>query len=222
MDKFSFFKSYYEAAKDLPADVYKESMNALFAYVFEGKEPEGLSPYANMFFTLVKPYADKTVKLSEGGAKGGASHKQASVKPVESLDEASTKPEPTEIRNKNIEDRKENKEDIKEKHPTGVKRKRAPFVKPTLDEVRAYCLERGNSVNAEAWMAHYESNGWKVGNSPMKDWKAAVRTWEHNNYDNRTRAKPENGTQFNNNFHQRDYDMNSLEAQLRKAQRGTA
>ena len=52
------------------------------------------------------------------------------------------------------------------------------FSKPSLDEVRAYCYERGNAVNPEAFIDFYDSNGWKVGNNPMKDWKAAVRTWE--------------------------------------------
>lgn len=52
------------------------------------------------------------------------------------------------------------------------------FVKPSLDEVRAYCRERGNSVDPEAFCDFYESKGWKVGNQPMKDWQAAVRTWE--------------------------------------------
>lgn len=57
---------------------------------------------------------------------------------------------------------------------------KARFAKPTIEEVRAYCRERGNGVDAEAWYAHYEACGWKVGRNPMKDWKAAVRTWERN------------------------------------------
>lgn len=52
------------------------------------------------------------------------------------------------------------------------------FVKPTLDEVRAYCDERRNRVDPQTFLDHYESNGWRVGKNPMKDWKAAVRTWE--------------------------------------------
>ena len=52
------------------------------------------------------------------------------------------------------------------------------FVKPTVEEVEAYCTSRGNTVNAQRFIDHYESNGWKVGKNPMKDWKAAVRTWE--------------------------------------------
>lgn len=57
---------------------------------------------------------------------------------------------------------------------------RATFVKPSVEEVRAYCRERNNVVDPEAFVAHYESNGWRVGRNPMKDWRAAVRTWEKN------------------------------------------
>ena len=52
------------------------------------------------------------------------------------------------------------------------------FSKPSLDDVKAYCQERGNNVDAEKWFNYYSANGWKVGKNPMKDWKAAVRTWE--------------------------------------------
>ena len=52
------------------------------------------------------------------------------------------------------------------------------FTKPTIEEVTAYCLERGRGVDAQKWYDYYSANGWKVGKNPMKDWKAAVRTWE--------------------------------------------
>lgn len=52
------------------------------------------------------------------------------------------------------------------------------FKPPTVDEVRAYCRERANSVDPDQWHDHYTANGWKVGKNPMKDWKASVRTWE--------------------------------------------
>lgn len=61
--------------------------------------------------------------------------------------------------------------------------KRKRFTAPTVEEVSAYCRERGNSVDPQNFVAHYEANGWKVGKNPMKDWKAAVRTWERNSYD---------------------------------------
>jgi predicted phage replisome organizer len=56
------------------------------------------------------------------------------------------------------------------------------FVKPTLSEIEQYCIERKNNVNAEQFFDYYESNGWKVGKNSMKNWQAAVRTWEKNNY----------------------------------------
>ena len=52
------------------------------------------------------------------------------------------------------------------------------FQKPTVEEVKAYCDERQNGINPEHFIDFYESKGWRVGNQPMKDWKASVRTWE--------------------------------------------
>ena len=52
------------------------------------------------------------------------------------------------------------------------------FTPPTLAEVQAYCLERGNNVDAERFIDFYSSKGWMVGKNKMKDWKAAVRNWE--------------------------------------------
>ena len=52
------------------------------------------------------------------------------------------------------------------------------FTPPSLDEVRAYCEERGNNVDPERFIDFYESKGWMIGKNKMKDWKAAVRTWE--------------------------------------------
>lgn len=76
--------------------------------------------------------------------------------------------------------------DIEKEKPKG-KAKR--FTKPTLEEVKAYCLERNNNVDAERFYDYYEANGWKVGKNSMKDWKASVRTWERNGYDSKPKAQ---------------------------------
>lgn len=55
------------------------------------------------------------------------------------------------------------------------------FTPPTLEEVKNYCKERNNNVDAERFIDYYTSNGWKVGKNSMKDWKAAIRTWERSN-----------------------------------------
>lgn len=64
--------------------------------------------------------------------------------------------------------------------PKKERKEKKIFIKPTLQEVSAYCVERGRGVDPEKWMNHYESNGWMVGKNKMQDWKAAVRTWEGN------------------------------------------
>ena len=73
---------------------------------------------------------------------------------------------------------------------TTTKRKR--FEKPTLSQITQYCLERNNNVNVEQFYDYYESNGWKVGKNAMKDWKAAVRTWEKNNYNKPAKSNKQN------------------------------
>lgn len=64
----------------------------------------------------------------------------------------------------------------------------------SIEDVRAYCRERNNRVNVDRWYAHYESNGWKVGRNPMKDWKAAIRKWEA---DDGCGPQPKGGTPSN-------------------------
>lgn len=62
------------------------------------------------------------------------------------------------------------------------KKKQAQTIPPSLEEVTAYCKERGNQVDPAKWFDSYQSKGWYVGKNKMRDWKAAVRTWEHNGY----------------------------------------
>ena len=63
---------------------------------------------------------------------------------------------------------------------TTTKRKR--FEKPSISDIKQYCIDRNTNVIAEHFFDYYESNGWKVGKNSMKDWKAAVRTWERSEY----------------------------------------
>lgn len=78
------------------------------------------------------------------------------------------------------EDEDEEKGETEGKGVTG--RARARFTPPTPEDVREYCREHEYRVDADRFVALYESNGWKVGRNPMKDWRAAVRYWAHNDY----------------------------------------
>lgn len=65
-------------------------------------------------------------------------------------------------------------------------KKSSRFTPPTLDEVEQYCLERANGIDAQTFIDFYESKGWMIGKNKMKDWKAAVRTWERKNKESKT------------------------------------
>lgn len=79
--------------------------------------------------------------------------------------------------------KKEEKNKEVKKVPNGTKESR--FAPPTPDEVNKYCSERNNKIDAERFVDFYSSKGWMVGKNKMKDWKAAVRTWENKEKENR-------------------------------------
>jgi hypothetical protein len=65
-----------------------------------------------------------------------------------------------------------------------LKKTRSPrslFTPPTVVDISEYCTLRNNGINADHFYDHYQAKGWVVGRVKMKDWKAAVRTWEKNN-----------------------------------------
>lgn len=77
-------------------------------------------------------------------------------------------------------------------------KKNRAFKKPTLEQVREYCQERNNTINPEQFIDYYESNGWMVGKNKMKDWKAAVRTWENNRKGGNSNEQSERRTERDN------------------------
>ena len=77
-------------------------------------------------------------------------------------------------------DKEENKDNDKKKNtPNGVSKEKTTtrFIKPTIEEIAAYCQEKGYYVDAEYFFNYYEGNGWKVGRNAMKNWKATLATW---------------------------------------------
>lgn len=77
------------------------------------------------------------------------------------------------------------KREAADKPPRAVR-----FTPPTVDEVKVYCQERGSSVDPEKFVDFYSANGWKQGrNKPIVDWKAAVRTWERSDAQQKAQDK---------------------------------
>lgn len=111
-----------------------------------------------------------------------------------------------EIRDKSIENKsidiknKENKEKETNNGADAPKhsRKSTAFVKPTIEEITAYCKEKGYNIDAEYFFNHYEANGWICGKTPMKNWRATLANWAKRQFtDGRTQTKPEQDNENN-------------------------
>ena len=83
-----------------------------------------------------------------------------------------------------------NKNNNINKTTESVGESRSRFVKPTVAEVQAYCNERRNGIDASHFCDYYESKGWMVGKNRMKNWQAAVRSWEQQDKRDAQRSKP--------------------------------
>lgn len=201
-DSFVFYASFAEAASELDNEQYGALMRAINEYALFDKAAD-LQGVPKMLFTLIKPQLDANKKRRENAKKGGApsgnsnAQKQPSDIPNEekkqpSVDFSETKKQPNVNGNVNVNG---NGNDIGANAPAPdgapPNEKRTRFVKPSLADVKTYCEERGNNVDTERFINYYESNGWHVGKNPMKDWRAAVRTWERNDFDRpRTTSPP--------------------------------
>lgn len=86
------------------------------------------------------------------------------------------------------------------------------FTPPSVKEVSEYCLSRNNGIDAQSFIDFYKSKGWMIGKNKMKDWKAAIRTWESSRKEKASTQKPDNN-KFNQ-FPQRNYDFDELERKL--------
>ena len=181
-ESFTFFGKFGDVCEVLDEGRRKELVYALAMYGMYGETVEMPMDIVPLFIAL-KDDIDNSKSARKRGAKGGRPRKKPEVsknkKPEVSETEeplVSENAKPNTVQYSTVQVRKEN--DLKEKSEPS-RRKR--FVKPTVDDVSAYIAEKGyRGVDARRFCDYYESKGWVVGKSPMKDWKAAVRTWAGN------------------------------------------
>lgn len=96
-------------------------------------------------------------------------------------------------------DKDKDKDDDKDNAPKGAKARASRFTPPSVEEVTDYCRERGNIVDPQTFVDFYSAKGWKIGSNSMKDWRAAVRTWEKREGSEQapTRASPNQKPHYN-------------------------
>lgn len=203
-ESFIFHKDWYNAILQLDKELRLELYDAIMRKAFYS-EPPSLSPMGNLAMSFIEPQIerdfDKWLDIREKRSNAGKSHKGNQYKKVEQMEHKQTNGtsvptlEQMEQNGTNgtisvsVSDSvsvDNNSVILKEKENTNVfpKKKSSRFVKPTVEEVDAYVKEKGYHIDAESFVSYYESKGWVVGKSPMKDWKAACRTWEKNRNNN--------------------------------------
>ena len=212
-DSFVIFTSYMKSFLKLNMEQRGVLITAMLNYQMGEELPE-MDALTDMAFSFIKDDMDfNNAKYEEmcernriNGKKGGrpkADGFSENPKNPHGFSENPKKPTKT-LYEYEYEYEHDNEHEKKEDKP--LKKK---FIKPTLEDIKAYCQERNNEVSPERFYDFYESKGWKVGNQSMKDWKAAVRTWEQ-------RSDTEKKTTHDkiHNFHERSVDYEMLQSEV--------
>ena len=195
-DSTIFYRSFYEAIKELSPELQAQVYSAIFEYALNFKETE-LTGLAKTVFTLVKPQLDANLKRYASGSvpkqKRNGSETEAKAKRKRSEMEAKQKRNRSETE-ANVNDNVNDNDNVNHNLNVNLNVNENPnkFVKPHPREVYDYMIERSHAVGnhwteskvrmeAQNFHDYYESNGWHVGKNKMKDLKATIRRWMNNN-----------------------------------------
>lgn len=174
MTYIKLFVDYLDAIEPLGDAERGRLFTSLLEYARTGEAPQ-LGGNERFLFPMMRAQIDRDnaamAGLSEARSKAGkigAEAKQANAGFARQNKQMPNLP------SKSSYDKDKDKDKDKDESITRARR----FTPPTLDDVLAYVRERGSDVDPQRFLDFYASKGWMVGKNPMKDWKAAVRTWE--------------------------------------------
>ena len=184
---YETFENVIEKIKDIEEREWLRKV--IIQYGLHGIAPESFNSEAlEIAWTICKDLIDQQIHRREVNAANRAGKKAESATNEENL---ADEPQPEE----------KPAQEIQQEKP-----KRKNFVKPTVEEIEAFCKEKKYTVNAQQFFNYYESNGWKIGRNAMKSWQAAVQNWNTRDKAN----KKATGTMWSNNSI--DADTSSYEA----------
>ena len=165
MKSFTIYEEYFDLITILPKEEdQKDLLFKIAEYMFYDKEPKLNQNQTKIFNNLKRP-----LNKSKTKSKATSNQNQNEIKTKSKTNQNENTSNDVNV-NVNVNNLESNKGVIGEKEKT--------FRKPTLEEVEEYCRERNNGIDAETFVNFYESKGWLVGKTKMKDWRACVRTWE--------------------------------------------
>jgi hypothetical protein len=204
-ETLTLFAETYASTRKLSDTQFGVLMRAAFQYRFEGISYSGDDSCVDLAFQFVSNQIDRYQEACDSKSEAAYERerrKAAEKQAAESQDKAGT--ESTEGHKRAQKAQKDTKSTEEHSYPIqsvpiqsnpilsiedryiGADKpptRSQKFVPPALEEVKKYCQERKNGIDPEKFLNYYQSNGWMVGKSKMKDWKAAVRTWEKNGYE---------------------------------------
>ena len=154
---YETFENILEKIKDI--EEREHMRKTIINYGLYGILPASLSELEEMAWTICKDLIDQQHHRREVNAANRAGKK---AEPATNEENSAAEPQPEE----------KPAQEIQQEKP-----KRKNFVKPTVEEIAAFCKEKKYTVSAQQFFNYYESNGWKIGRNAMKSWQAAVQNW---------------------------------------------
>ena len=197
MKYLKVFTDFLEVAEGLSDGALARLFRAMLRYALDGTEPQ-MKSSERALWTVARQnidreaaaYESKVEARREAGRKSGKVRREQNEQKGTNLNKTNQdKDKEKEKDNDNDKDNeRESRGAAPPVTPAAAVAARAHTI-PSLSEVESYCRERGNQVNPQRFMDFYTANGWRVGKNPMKDWKAAVRSWESNGMDRERPAR---------------------------------
>ena len=187
MEKITYirvFVDYLEAMEPLGDAEKGRLFTSLLTYARTGEAPQ-LGGNERFLFPMMRAQLDRDIAamagVSEARSKAAKASKSSKCEQMQQMQANAANA------SKSSKDKDKDKDEDEDKKGNGAREAR--FTPPSVEEVAAYCQERGNGVDASRFVDFYSSKGWMVGKSKMKDWKAAVRNWERSGDAKATPAK---------------------------------
>lgn len=192
---FPVYLDYSKAVNKLSDAEAGQLFKALLEYADSGQDPqlEG-SLYAvfaimqNQLDRDTEKYVQKCERLRQNGSKGGRPVRDK--EPNGNQEKPNGYPKKPKKPDTDTDTVTDTVTDSNIGSKAGKPPSRHRFTPPTVEEVRAYCTEKGYTVDPQRFVDYYTAIGWRVGKNPMKDWKAAVRTWNGKEQSHNGKAEP--------------------------------
>ena len=178
------FVDYLDAIEPLGDAERGRLFTSLLTYARTGEAPQ-LGGNERFLFPMMRAQLDRDIAamagVSEARSKAAKASKSSKCEQMQQMQANAANAD------KSSKDKDKDKDKDDDKKGNGAREAR--FTPPSIEEVAAYCQERGNGVDASRFVDFYSSKGWMVGKTKMKDWQAAVRNWERSSDAKATPAK---------------------------------